>query len=34
MEAKKAHQRNELILKKYNVPVWAFMEKQIKYQQR
>ncbi|MGB8227352.1 MAG: trypsin-like peptidase domain-containing protein [Sedimentisphaerales bacterium] len=29
IEAKKAHQRNEIILKKYNVPSWAFMEGQI-----
>lgn len=29
MEAKKAHQRNEAILKKYNVPSWAFLEQQI-----
>lgn len=29
IEAKKAHQRNEFILKKYNVPAWAFMEGQI-----
>lgn len=29
IEAKKAHQRNEIILKKYNVPAWAFMEGQI-----
>jgi S1-C subfamily serine protease len=29
IEAKKAHQRNEDILKKYNVPTWAFMEGQI-----
>jgi S1-C subfamily serine protease len=29
MEVKKAHQRNELILKKYNVPAWAFTEGQI-----
>lgn len=29
IEAKKAHQRNENILKKYNVPTWAFMEGQI-----
>ena len=29
MEAKKAHQRNDIILKKYNVPAWAFTEKQI-----
>jgi hypothetical protein len=26
IEAKKAHQRNEIILKKYNVPMWAFTE--------
>ncbi|MGA2914504.1 MAG: trypsin-like peptidase domain-containing protein [Sedimentisphaerales bacterium] len=29
LEAKKAHQRNEIILKKYYVPAWAFMEEQI-----
>lgn len=26
IEAKKAHQQNEIILKKYNVPAWAFLE--------
>jgi S1-C subfamily serine protease len=29
IEAKKAHQQNEVILKKYNVPTWAFPEEQI-----
>ncbi|OHB61101.1 MAG: hypothetical protein A2167_08945, partial [Planctomycetes bacterium RBG_13_46_10] len=29
IETKKAHQQNELILKKYNVPMWAFTEEQI-----
>ena len=29
IEAKKAHQRNDFILKKYSVPTWAFAEKQI-----
>ena len=29
IEAKKAHQQNEIILKKYNVPTWAFLEQQI-----
>ncbi len=29
IETKKAHQQNELILKKYNVPTWAFTEEQI-----
>jgi hypothetical protein len=29
IEAKKAYQRNEDILRKYNVPTWAFMEGQI-----
>ncbi|MBN1787826.1 MAG: trypsin-like peptidase domain-containing protein [Sedimentisphaerales bacterium] len=29
IETKKAHQKNELILKKYNVPTWAFTEEQI-----
>lgn len=28
IETKKAHQRNEIILKKYNVPGWAFTEEQ------
>jgi S1-C subfamily serine protease len=29
IEAKKAHQRNEIILKKYNVPMWAFTKDKI-----
>ena len=29
IEVKKAHERNDMILKKYNVPAWAFMEEQI-----
>ena len=29
IEAKKAHQKNEIILKKYNIPTWAFLEEQI-----
>jgi S1-C subfamily serine protease len=29
IEAKKAHQRNEIILEKYNVPTWAFTEDKI-----
>ncbi len=29
IEAKKAHQQNEIILKKYNVPTWALLEQQI-----